>query len=153
MGNVWPMCEPSSAGSTNASAPGLPDALAYYLVWFLRDRMAAGREFLGQFKNLVAWEQRVKRIGHGAPEDMSDLDALAVACAATPQTPEQSDPGDPMKLTVGEGVGVESVNGGPRVAGVLHGFSPNHLAVMRQDDQIGQVCVNFPRIGYRIFRS
>jgi len=58
-----------------------------------------------------------------------------------------------MKLTVGEGVGVESVNGGPRVAGVLHGFSPNHLAVMRQDDQIGQVCVNFPRIGYRIFRS
>jgi len=50
-------------------------------------------------------------------------------------------------------VGVESVNGGPRVAGVLHGFSPNHLAVMRQDDQIGQVCVNFPRIGYRIFRS
>jgi glutathione S-transferase len=26
------------------AAPGLPDALAYYLVWFLRDRMAGGGE-------------------------------------------------------------------------------------------------------------
>jgi hypothetical protein len=101
----------------------------------------------------VAWEQRVKSIGHGAPEDLSDLDALAVAREATPQTPEQFDPGDPTKLEISETVGVEPVNGDPRVAGVLHGFSPNHLAVLRQDDQVGEVCVNFPRIGYRIFSS
>ncbi|MFP6706805.1 MAG: hypothetical protein VCE75_12390 [Alphaproteobacteria bacterium] len=35
------------------AAPGLPDALAYYLVWFLRDRMAAGRDFLASSR--TAW--------------------------------------------------------------------------------------------------
>ena len=59
--------------------PGLPDALAYYLVWFLRDRMAEGDQFLLQFENLVGWEQRVKDIGHGNPEEMGDLEALDIA--------------------------------------------------------------------------
>ncbi|MBT7283813.1 MAG: glutathione S-transferase family protein [Rhodospirillaceae bacterium] len=134
------------------SEPGLPDALAYYLVWFLRDRMAEGDAFLSQFKNLVAWEQRVKSIGHGAPEDMSDLDALAIARDVTPQTPEQSDPGDPTNLTIGEKIAVEPATGGPVVTGILHAVSANHLALMRMDDQVGQVCVHFPRMGYRVKR-
>ena len=135
------------------AAPGLPDALVYYLVWFLRDRMGSGDEFLSQFENLIAWEQRVKNIGHGAPQDMSDLAALDIARAATPQTPQQSDPGDPTKLTVGENVAVEPVTGGPQVTGMLHAVSADHVAVMRQDDQVGEVCVNFPRIGYRVLKA
>ncbi len=130
--------------------PGLPDALIYYLVWFLRDRMAEGEAFLSQFKNLVAWEQRIKSIGHGRPEEMSDLDALDIARDADPQTPEQSDPDDPLELTLGEKVAVAPVSGGPQVTGRLHGLSANHVALMREDDQVGQICVNFPRIGYRI---
>jgi glutathione S-transferase len=132
------------------ATPGLPDALAYYLVWFLRDRMAEGESFLSQFKNLVAWEQRVKAIGHGAQEGMSDLDALEIARQATPQSPQQSDPGDPMGLTVGAEVAVSPSTGGPAVAGILHGSSANHVALMRNDDQVGQICVNFPRLGYRV---
>jgi len=134
------------------AAPGLPDALVYYLVWFLRDRMAEGEPFLRQFGNLVAWEQRVKDIGHGNPEDMSDLEALDIAANATPQTPEQADPGDPLGLDVGDMLTVEPVTGGPLVAGTLHSLSANHLAIMREDDQVGQVCVHFPRIGYRVKR-
>jgi glutathione S-transferase len=132
------------------ATPGLPDALAYYLVWFLRDRMAEGESFLSQFKNLVAWEQRVKAIGHGAQEGMSDLDALEIARQATPQSPQQSDPGDPMGLTVGAEVAVSPSTGGPAVAGILHGSSANHVTLMRNDDQVGQICVNFPRLGYRV---
>ena len=132
------------------ATPGLPDALAYYLVWFLRDRVAAGEAFLDQFKNLVAWKQRVKAIGHGAPEAMSDLDALEIARQATPQTPQQSDPGDPMGLTIGTAVSVAPSNGGEAVAGILHGVSADHVAVKRNDDQADQICVNFPRLGYRV---
>lgn len=134
------------------SEPGLPDALAYYLVWFLHDRMAEGDAFLSQFKNLTRWEQRVKDIGHGKPEEMSDLDALQIAKTATTQTPEQADPGDPTGFEVGESVTIEPAAGGPAVAGILHSLSANHAAMLRDDSQVGQVCVHFPRLGYRIKR-
>jgi glutathione S-transferase len=132
--------------------PGLPDALAYYLVWFLRDRMAKGEAFLAQFKNLMPWEQRIKAIGHGAPEEMSDLEALDIARRATPRTPQQADPGDPTALTVGERITVEPSGGGPQVSGRVHGVSADHVALMREDDRAGQICVHFPRIGYSVKR-
>lgn len=130
--------------------PGLPDALAYYLVWFLRDRMAEGDQFLSQFTNLMAWEQRVKDIGHGAPEDMSDLDALDIAKNADPQTLEQADPGDPQGLNLGDEITIEPAAGGPKVTGTLRSLSANHVAILREDDRAGTVCVHFPRVGYRV---
>ena len=133
--------------------PGLPDALAYYLVWFLRHRMAEGDQFLLQFENLVGWEQRVKDIGHGNPEEMSDLRALDIAKNADPKTSEQADPGDPMGFNVGDKITIEPVTGGPQVAGTLHSLSANHLAILRQDEQVGRVCVHFPRMGYRVKRT
>jgi glutathione S-transferase len=111
------------------AAPGLPDALAYYLVWFLRDRMADGEGFLAQFQNLMTWEQRVRDIGHGRPEDMSDLEALEIATNAAPQTPEQADPGDPTGLNTGDRISIEPVSGGPHVTGRLSiGQSCSHFA-------------------------
>lgn len=133
--------------------PGLPDALSYYLVWFLRDRMAEGEAFLSQFKNLVRWEQQVKAIGHGTHTDMSDLEALEVAKAAKPQTLEQSDPGDPTGLEVGDPVTIAPADGGPHVNGKLHSLSANHAALLRDDPQVNQVCTHFPRLGYRIQKS
>jgi len=55
-----------------------------------------------------------------------------------------------MGLTVGAEVTVSPSTGGPAVAGILHGNSANHVALMRNDDQVGQICVNFPRLGYRV---
>ncbi len=130
--------------------PGLPDALAYYLVWFLRDRMKDGATFMAQFEHLNRWSKRMEELGHGDPVDMSDLDALEIAKAATPQTPELADPGDPAGLTIGDMVTIEPISGGPAVGGKLHSLSANHAAVMREDDQVGQICTHFPRIGYRI---
>ena len=135
------------------SEPGLPDALAYYLVWFLRDRMAEGDQFLRQFGNLVAWEQHVNDIGHGTPEEMSDTDALDIAKGAEPKTPEQADPGDPLGLNVGDQVTIEAATGGAQVAGTLHSLSANHLAILRQDERVGRVCVHFPRLGNRVKRG
>ena len=130
--------------------PGLPDALAYYLVWFLRDRMAEGDRFLRQFENLVRWERRVKDIGHGTPEELSDSDALDIAQGAEPKTAEQADPGDPLGLEVKDKVTIEAVTGGAQISGTLHSLSANHLAILRQDDRVGLVCVHFPRLGYRV---
>ncbi len=132
--------------------PGLPDAFAYYLVWFLMDRMAEGNAFFAQFENLVKWADRVKAIGHGNPQEMSDLDALEIARKASATTPKQDDPGDPLGLSTGDQIGIEPTTGGPQVKGTLQSLSANHAALLRDDDQVGQVCVHFPRIGYRIIK-
>ncbi|MBL6933145.1 MAG: glutathione S-transferase family protein [Rhodospirillales bacterium] len=139
-----------SSNFIHGRKPGLPDALVYYLVWFLRDRMAEGDQFLQQFEYLVAWEKRVKDIGHGYPQQMSDLEALDIAKNAEPQTKEQADPVDPLGLTMGDRITIQPVTGGPQVAGTLHSLSADHIAILRKDHKVGLVCVHFPRLGYRI---
>lgn len=133
--------------------PSLPDALAYYLVWFLRDRMADGEQFLRQFKHLVGWEQRVKDIGHGNSEEMSDLDALDIAKNSEPHPPIQTRPRDLMGLNVGDKISIQPVTGGPKVEGRLYSLSAHFLAITREDDEVGKVCVHFPRAGYRVERT
>jgi glutathione S-transferase len=130
--------------------PGLADALAYYLVWFLRDRMAEGDQFMSQFEHLEVWERRIKAIGHGQQQDLSDLDALDIARNASPQTPEQGDPGDPLGLNTGDKVTIEPVTGGPQVEGTLRSLSANEIVLFSEDEQVGDICIHFPRLGYRI---
>jgi glutathione S-transferase len=134
--------------------PGLPDALCYYLVWFIRGRYSMGPAFLAQFEHLCAWEQRVKAIGHGRPVDMTASEALDIANQARPATPERVDPGDPQGLRPGAVVEVvaEQVEGAPPVAGRLLSVDAQEIAVLREDPRVGEVAVHFPRVGYRVVR-
>ena len=76
--------------------PALPDALCYYLVWFIRGRWHGGPGLIAEFSGLEAWEQRVKAIGHGRPTEMTPLDAIEVARSNSSTTSKQSDPRDPQ---------------------------------------------------------
>ena len=136
-------------------APGLPDALAYHLVWFLRGRWAGGPGFLSEFPALEAWEARVSAIGHGSVSEMSAEEALAVAGEAEPETESQADPGDPQGLAPGMAVTVApDLDGGEEaVAGRVQAVSRETIAILREDPQVGRVCVHFPRVGYRVDRS
>ena len=135
-------------------APGLPDALAYYLVWFLRGRWAEGPAFLSEFPALEGWEARIRAIGHGTISEISAEAALAVARAAEPETAVQADPGDPQGLAPGMDVTVApDLDGGEEaVAGRVRAGSRETIAILRDDPQVGRVCVHFPRVGYRIER-
>ncbi|PCI40819.1 MAG: glutathione S-transferase [Rhodospirillaceae bacterium] len=132
------------------TTPGLADARAYYLVWFLRDRMAEAEAFFHQFENLERWESNLKKIGHGNPQELSDLEALDIAKNAKHETPENISADDCEGLKVGDKITIAPANGGPKVAGTLHNLSPNRIALLRQDERVGQVCVHFPRAGYVI---
>ena len=133
-------------------APGLPDALAYYLVWFLRGRWPGGPEFLAEFPSLEAWEARLRAIGHGEVREMSAEDALEIARAAEPQTPMAADPLDPQGLTPGMTVTIApDLDGGEEaVTGQIHAVNRETIAITRDTPEIGQVCVHFPRAGYRV---
>lgn len=130
--------------------PGLHDALVFYLVWFLRDRMAEGKFFLQQFPHLEAWEKRVNAIGHGVSESLSDIEALEIARISEVKTVQRVDPGSPLKLSLGDTVTVEPVTGGSSVKGVLHSLSSDHISVLCENEVVGQVCVHFPILGYSV---
>ncbi len=133
-------------------AAALPDALAYYLVWFLRGRWEGGPALLAEFPALEAWEARVKAIGHGRPREIDSGEALAIARAAEPDTPEGSDPKDPQGLVPGMAVTVLPLGegGDPQVAGSVRFADRETIAILREDPRVGRVCVHFPRVGYRV---
>lgn len=132
--------------------PGLPDLLAYYLVWFVRGRWNEGPKFLAQFPALETWEKRMRDIGHGTSSPMTAKQALEIANAARPQTPEFYDPKDPQPLVPGRRITVvpEGVGGDPEVSGVMRYADRESVALVHSDKRVGEVCVHFPRVGYRI---
>lgn len=132
--------------------PALPDALAYYLVWFIRGRWSEGPDFLAQFPALIAWEQRVAAIGHGEPSDMDDLEALEIARTAEPATPVQVDASDPLGLSARQRVAVvpDGDGGDPEVIGLLCYLDRETVAIMHEEPKVGSVCIHFPRVGYRV---
>ena len=132
--------------------PGLPDALAYYLVWFVRGRWDKGPEFLSQFEALVAWETRVAAIGHGQPSEMDASEALEIARSCEIKTIEQTDPNDPQSLVLGQEVEIlpDSDGGDPAVRGTVHYAGRETIAIKRTDERVGTVCIHFPRAGFRV---
>lgn len=132
--------------------PGLPDALCYYLVWFIRGRYADAASLLGRFPALTAWEQRVKALGHGSPSEMSAERALDMARGSRPVTAALSDADDPQDLALGAKVGVtpDGIGGDSTVHGEVASFDAEHIAIRRDDPRVGEVVVHFPRVGYRV---
>jgi len=131
---------------------GLPDALCYYLVWFIRGRYAGGPEFLSQFSNLLAWEERVCAIGHGQPTDLSAPEALEIARTTKPETSMSVDSLDPEGLEPGIRVAVapDDIGGGPAVEGEIVGLNTDEIAIRRVDPRVDEVVVHFPRVGFRV---
>ena len=69
--------------------PTLVDCSAHHLCWFISSNVSASTPPLGELPKLHAWIQRMARIGHGQPTELSSQEALAIAKAATPQVEER----------------------------------------------------------------
>ncbi len=132
--------------------PGIVDACAYHLVWFIRGRWTGGKRLLSEFPHLQSWESRVQLIGHGNSTDLSAAEALAIARDSQPSTPESTDPNDPQGLAPGMTVTIApDIDGGEvAVQGLVHAVSSDTISVLRESAQCNRVCVHFPRVGYRI---
>jgi glutathione S-transferase len=83
---------------------------------------------------------------------MNAADALEVARAADPNTPEHADPRDPQGIKPGMNVGVVAdVDGGEEpVKGAVRFVDRESIALMHNNDRVGTVCIHFPRVGYRV---
>ncbi len=133
-------------------APGLPDALAYYLVWFLQGRYTGGPDLIAEFSSLTEWLGRMEAIGHGDFVEMSEQDALQVASTTAPVDEVVVDENDPQRLRAGQQVAItpDGDGGDPAVEGELVIADLQRLAVRRRHEQVGDVVVHFPRVGYRV---
>lgn len=133
-------------------APSVSDAACYYLVWFVRARWVGGAALLSEFPSMEGWEFRVRDIGHGRPREMTPVEALDIARAAVPMTAEHADPRDPQGLVPGQTVRVvpDADSGETPVVGVIRHVDWERIAILRDDPEVGRVCVHFPRVGYRV---
>lgn len=129
-------------------APCIADFATYHVVWFFRGRHIDCRQELAAYPRLLAWRDRMARIGHGVRTDITADEALAVARHAAPATPRPSSPqeGDPMP---GQSARVRpNDNARDWVEGQVTYIDTDEIALLRQDPEIGDVTVHFPRLGY-----
>jgi len=128
------------------------DAQFYHVVWFLRGRWSGGPSFLSGFTNLVRWEDNVRAIGHGTSRPMDPQDAIEQAKSQDPIAATGVAANEPQGLIVGQSITViPDVNGGEQpVAGTLRYADAQTVTIERTADDVGTLCVHFPRSGYRI---
>jgi glutathione S-transferase len=133
-------------------APAAIDAQFYHVVWFLRGRWSDGPSFLSEFTDLVRWEKNVAAIGHGTSRPMGPQDAVLRAKDLEPVAAPGVAPHEPQGLEVGQSVAVSpDVNGGEQpVAGKIRYADAETVVIERSAEDVGTVCVHFPRSGYRI---
>jgi glutathione S-transferase len=128
--------------------PCIADFAGYHVVWFYRGRHIDCRAELEPYPKLLAWRDRMAAIGHGTRAEMAPDEALAVARHAAPAAPRPSDPqeGDPLP---GERARVRpSDNARDWTEGEVLFIDADEITLLRNDREIGEVAVHFPRLGY-----
>ncbi len=131
--------------------PTLVDCSVHHLCWFISSNVSASTPPLGELPKLHAWIQRMARIGHGQPTELSSQEALAIAKAATPQVEERVDANDPFGRKIGMRVQISPDDiGRDPVVGELISLSTYEAVIQRTDAQVGEVAVHFPRAGFVI---
>ncbi len=127
----------------------LADAACFHCVWFLKNSprvFAAVQARAG----VAAWLRRIEEFANDTMLPMTTADALAIAAAATPQDVSGGCIAD-FELKAGQAVVVLADDYGKEsTTGRLVQLSANTLTVLREDPQLGEVAVHYPRAGYRV---
>ncbi len=129
------------------------DAQIYHVIWFIRGRFAGGEALLSEFPNLVGWEKSIQALGHGTSSDLTAEEAIEIAASTIPKTKEYVQDNDPQGLQAGMQikVGPDVESGEQFVTGIIRYADIHRIAITRTCEQTGtDVCVHFPRTGYRI---
>jgi glutathione S-transferase len=139
----------------------LADVNAYMNVWYTRSNLSDADRALARLDQMfdsfpltLAWQRRIQDIGHGSRVEISSEEALNIAALASPQTPSCADSDDPNGLKPGDQVSVVPDDYGKvPVRGEIVSLSPQHVAIRRHDDRVGDIVVHFPRAGFVVIPS
>jgi glutathione S-transferase len=154
--HLWWIDEQLSDGRAflTGDKPGLADAAAYYNPWFIRNANPPAAGAIDAFERIVAWEGRVKAIGHGNRSSMTPAEAIEVAHTSIGDTDFLVEPGEPNGLAVGDKVKVMADDyGRDPIAGEIVHASAGEIVIRRQSERTGEVMVHFPRVGFIVLRE
>lgn len=133
---------------------GLVDIACHHVLWFLHRGGEKATDVLWPYEKLRAWLDRVTALGYGSYQSISAQDALSIAREATPSSEPFVTLGNHEGLKRGDMVSVKAeIAGRDPVKGSLHILTNRHVAVQVQCDQVGEVLVHFPRVGYIVTRA
>ena len=132
--------------------PAAVDAQMYHVVWFVDGRWEGGPLLIAQFPHVQKWMESIKAVGHGVQTQMTSESAIAIAASNQSQADTGVAVNDPQGLQVGQRVSVNpDVDGGEQATeGTIRLANVDTVAIDRESDEAGSVCVHFPRAGYRI---
>lgn len=125
------------------------DLAPYHSLWFVVDRGKVSIPPLAEHSRVTAWMERVKAIGHGAPDELSSTEAVEIARSAEPAAVDGSDTNDPAGRKAGMKVSVTPDDTGrDPVIGELVTSGAREIVIRRTDERAGTVHVHFPRLGF-----
>jgi glutathione S-transferase len=132
---------------------GYVDITAYFPLWMARTFVPMSAAILDANPRSVAWESRVRAVGHGRRTEIDGESALALARESAPRQPAGVDLEDPLGMSAGDSVTVTPMDYGKvAVAGELVTLTNEEVALRRHTPESGTVITHFPRTGYRIER-
>ena len=127
----------------------LADISIYEAPWFI-ETIGGPCERLGALPKTRAWMRRIARMGHGRRQALTAHDALEVALHAEPAAVEVADYDAPEGVQIGDAVIVTPMNERSPAAGTLAYLDAERVTLRTHHDRVGDVCIHFPRLGYRL---
>jgi glutathione S-transferase len=129
------------------------DLAVYHGLWFLSAMPIDCSPILASYPEIELWMKRIAAVGTGACEDMTPRAAIDIARQAAPAAVRLSHPMDDDPR-LGSAVAIRPDEyRTEEVVGELVLLDRNELALRRLGEQVGEVVVHFPRLGYTMRRS
>ncbi len=127
----------------SGDSPGHADLMLYMNIRFAS---FAGRKPSEFGANVAAWYDRIDAIGYGTFEEWTGEQAISYARDTSPAG--DCAVNDGYGFTHGDKVSIRTESPDPAaVTGILIGLNDRQISIKREDEQVGEVHIHFPRLG------
>jgi glutathione S-transferase len=131
--------------------PTIADFSIYHCLWFVL-RGGPMAQIFEPFRQIEAWRERIRALGHGTHDVLDSSAAVAIARDATPLATAGIG-ADTHGIAAGEKVVVAATDTGiDPIEGDLYAATRERISITRQDPRAGRVVVHFPRLGFELRR-
>jgi len=129
--------------------PSVADFSVYHALWFTRHQVPPVAGILESVPAVLPWMDRMASIGHGTATQMTAQAALAIARDSSPINFGEEIHQDDHGIALGSNVAITAESFGlePTV-GRLVAATRTRYTLSREDAQVGQVHIHFPRMGF-----
>ena len=143
-----------STSFISGDTPSWIDIQAYFSIWMANTNIPRAKELLAPFPAITAWTGHMESIGRGSRAELSSNDALSIAKVSEPQASTGVAPNPFHDFSADDRVAVVPDDYGfDPVEGRLRALDTHRVAVERRDNELGELVVHFPRIGYRVLAA